>query len=374
MLDIKFLDLTKQQQSIKKELSSNIKKVLLHSKFIMGPEVLKLEKKLEEISEARHCISCASGTDALILSMLALNIGKGDAVFCPSFTFPATAEAILIVGATPIFIDVSEKTYNLCYKHLTEKILEIKKTELAPKAIIAVDLFGLPANYKRLKEISKEHDLSIISDAAQSFGAKFEEKKVGTLGKITCTSFFPAKPLGCYGDGGAILTNNTELRNKVAALRLHGKGSDKYEIVNVGLNSRLDTIQAAILLAKISIFEWENSERRRLADIYSRQIKTFFRIPEVPANTNSVWAQYTIQTKNRDKVIGFLKEHGIPSMIYYPIPMHLQPAYKKFNKENLPKSENLSKNVLSIPIHAYLTETEQNYIIEKLIVTGKLYN
>ncbi len=374
MLDIKFLDLTKQQQSIKKELSSNIQNVLSHSKFIMGPEVLKLEKKLEEIAEARHCISCASGTDALILSMLALNIGKGDAVFCPSFTFPATAEAILIAGATPIFIDVSEKTYNLCYKHLTEKILEIKKTELAPKAIIAVDLFGLPANYKRLNEISKEYNLSIISDAAQSFGAKFEEKKVGTLGKITCTSFFPAKPLGCYGDGGAIFTNNTELRNKVAALRLHGKGSDKYQIVNVGLNSRLDTIQAAILLAKISIFEWENSERRRLADIYSREIKNFFRIPEVPAKTISVWAQYTIQTKKRDKVIGFLKEHGIPSMIYYPIPMHLQPAYKKFNKESLPKSENLSKNVLSIPIHAYLTETELNYIIEKLIVIGKLYN
>ena len=374
MLNIKFLDLQKQQLSIKKELDNNVKNVFDHSKFIMGPEVSQLERKLEEISQAKNCLTCSSGTDALILSMMALNIGKGDAVFCPSFTFPATAEAILIVGATPVFIDVSENTFNLCYKDLIEKINTTKKGKLEPKSIIAVDLFGLPANYNKLKEIANEYKLSIISDAAQSFGASFQGKKVGTLGNITCTSFFPAKPLGCYGDGGAVFMEQTDIKEKIAGLRVHGKGKEKYEIINVGLNSRLDTIQAAILLSKITIFDWENTERNRLAQIYNNEIKDFFKIPIVPNKTKSVWAQYTLQIKKRDEAVNFLKENGIPTMVYYPVPMHLQPAYKKFSKERLPKSETIAKQVFSIPIHAYLSETEQNFIIEKLKTLGKLYN
>ena len=374
MLNIKFLDLQKQQLSIKKELDNNVKNVFDHSKFIMGPEVSQLERKLEEISQAKNCLTCSSGTDALILSMMALNIGKGDAVFCPSFTFPATAEAILIVGATPVFIDVSENTFNLCYKDLIEKINTTKKGKLEPKSIIAVDLFGLPANYNKLKEIANEYKLSIISDAAQSFGASFQGKKVGTLGNITCTSFFPAKPLGCYGDGGAVFMEQTDIKEKIAGLRVHGKGKEKYEIINVGLNSRLDTIQAAILLSKITIFDWENTERNRLAQIYNNEIKDFFKIPIVPNKTKSVWAQYTLQIKKRDQAVNFLKENGIPTMVYYPVPMHLQPAYKKFSKERLPKSETIAKQVFSIPIHAYLSETEQNFIIEKLKILGKLYN
>jgi len=374
MLNIKFLDLQKQQLSIKKELDNNVKNVFDHSKFIMGPEVSQLERKLEEISQAKNCLTCSSGTDALILSMMALNIGKGDAVFCPSFTFPATAEAILIVGATPVFIDVSKNTFNLCYKDLIEKINTTKKGKLVPKSIIAVDLFGLPANYNKLKEIANEYKLSIISDAAQSFGASFQGKKVGTLGNITCTSFFPAKPLGCYGDGGAVFMEQTDIKEKIAGLRVHGKGKEKYEIINVGLNSRLDTIQAAILLSKITIFDWENTERNRLAQIYNNEIKDFFKIPIVPNKTKSVWAQYTLQIKKRDQAVNFLKENGIPTMVYYPVPMHLQPAYKKFSKERLPKSETIAKQVFSIPIHAYLSETEQNFIIEKLKTLGKLYN
>ncbi len=374
MLNIKFLDLLKQQQSIKKELKTGIKSVFKHAKFIMGPEVSELERKLEELSKAKYCLTCSSGTDALILSMMALKIGKGDVVFCPSFTFPATAEAILMVGATPIFVDVSKDTFNLCYKNLVENIESAKRSKLMPRAIIAVDLFGMPANYNKLENIAKQNNLSIISDAAQSFGAEFDSKKVGTLGNITCTSFFPAKPLGCYGDGGAVFTDSYEIKNKIKGLRLHGKGEDKYQIVDVGLNSRLDTIQAAILLSKLSIFEWENNERNRLAKIYNQELKDFFKTPLVPKKTKSVWAQYTLQTKNRDKVINFLKENSIPSMIYYPIPMHLQPAYREYSKNILPKSEELSQEVFSIPIHAYLSESEQGYIIEKLIGLGKLYN
>ncbi len=370
MLDIKFLDLQKQKKSIQKQLDQNIKNVLNHSKFIMGPEVKELESKLKNISGVKHAVSCASGTDALILAMLSLNIGEGDIVFCPSFTFPATAESILITGATPIFVDVSKETFNICYKKLIQEIEKSLKKKLNPKGIVAVDLFGLPANYKRLSEIAEKYNLSIISDAAQSYGASYNKKKVGSLSEITCTSFFPAKPLGCYGDGGAIFTDDPIIKDKLESLRAHGKGKEKYQIVDVGLNSRLDTIQAAILLAKLEIFEWENMERDRLAKIYSSEITDNFLKPSIPSNTTSVWAQYTIQSEKREKVINFLNENNIPTMIYYPLPMHKQPAYEKFylQQENtcLKNSNLLAQQVFSIPIHAYLTELEQEYIIEKI--------
>ncbi len=377
MFNIKFLDLQKQKKSIQKQLDTNIKTVLEHSKFIMGPEVQELEKKLKNISNVKYAVSCASGTDALILSMLALNIGKGDIVFCPSFTFPATAEAILITGAIPIFIDVSKETFNICYKELEKEIEKSLKKKLKPKAIVAVDLFGLPANYKRLNQIAKKYHLSLIADAAQSYGAMYNSKKVGSLSKITCTSFFPAKPLGCYGDGGAVFTDDLGIKEKLESLRAHGKGKEKYQIVEMGLNSRLDTIQAAILLAKLEIFNWENMERDRLAKIYSSEISNNFKKPIMLSNTSSVWAQYTIQSIKREKVINFLNEKNIPTMIYYPVPMHRQPAYRKFFKGDqggsLKNSDYLSDHVFSIPIHAYLSELEQEYIIEKINEAEKTF-
>ena len=248
---ISFLDLELQQKKIANTLNSNLKRVLKHSNYIMGPEVKKLEKTLEVYTKSKYCISCASGTDALILSLLAYGIGKGHYVICPSFTFPATAEAILITGATPIFVDVGKKTFNLCYQKL-EKILEDNKGKADIKAVITVDLFGLPANYKKLKTIANKYNVKIIADSAQSFGASINDKKVGNLAPITCTSFFPAKPLGCYGDGGAIFTNNKIIKNKLISLRAHGKSTSKYKISKIGLNSRLDTMQAAVLLAKMN--------------------------------------------------------------------------------------------------------------------------
>ena len=267
MHNIKFLDLQKQKKIIQRKLDENIKGVLNHSKFIMGPEVAELENKLKRYSGVKYAISCASGTDALILAILALKISKNDVVFCPSFTFPATAEAILIAGARPVFIDVSKDTFNICYKDLIKEIEKSFKKKLRPRAIIAVDLFGLPANYKRLNEIAKNYNITLIADAAQSYGGDYVNKKVGSLSKITCTSFFPAKPLGCYGDGGAVFTDDLEIKEKIESLRSHGKGKEKYQIVDVGLNSRLDTLQAAILLAKLEVFDWETIERGRLSQI-----------------------------------------------------------------------------------------------------------
>ena len=367
MLQIKFLDLSKQQKTIEKNLKLNLDKVLSDSKFIMGPEVKKLEVSLENYTKAKYCISCSSGTDALILSLLALNIGKGDIVFCPSFTFPATAEAILMVGAKPVFIDVGKNTFNICYKNLLNAIEKCKSKKLRIKAIMSVDLYGLPANYDKLNSIAESFNLNIIADGAQSFGALFKNKKVGNLTEITTTSFFPAKPLGCYGDGGAIFTDNLDIKDKLESLRAHGKGKGKYDINYMGMNARLDTIQAAVLLSKLEIFDWEIKERNRIAKIYSEELRSSFQIPEIPNDSTSVWAQYTLQSSNRDEVIGFLKDNNIPAMIYYPKPMHEQPAYKAFSlNKDLSVSTNLSKNVFSIPIHPYLTDLEVEYIIETL--------
>mgnify|MGYP001231580912 FL=1 len=373
MLQIKFLDLSKQQKTIEKNLRINLEKVLADSKFIMGPEVKKLESRLESYTKTNYCITCSSGTDALILSLLALDIGKGDIVFCPSFTFPATAEAILMVGATPVFVDVGKNTYNICYKSLLDAIEKCKKKNLNIKAIIPVDLYGLPANYDKINKIAKSFNLNVIADGAQSFGGVFREKRVGNLTEITTTSFFPAKPLGCYGDGGAVFTNSLSIKEKLESLRAHGKGKGKYDINYVGMNARLDTIQAAILLSKLEIFDWEIKERNRIAKIYSSELKTSYDIPKIPKDSTSVWAQYTLQSSKRDKVIGFLKENNIPAMIYYPKPMHEQPAYKQFTlNKDLNVSTKLSESVFSIPIHPYLTDLELEYIIENLEKAKKI--
>jgi dTDP-4-amino-4,6-dideoxygalactose transaminase len=371
MKKIKFLDLDKQQKKISKNLKNNINLVLKKSNYIMGAEVTELEQKLQSYTKSKFCITCASGTDALILALLSLNIGKGDYVVCPSFTFPATAESILITGATPIFVDVSKKTFNLCYAELKSILKKYKKNV---KAIIAVDLFGLPANYKKLKAIAREFKIEIIADAAQSFGATYNNTKVGTLTNITCTSFFPAKPLGCYGDGGAIFTNNKLIKDNLVSLRAHGKAKTKYEIIQIGLNSRLDTMQAAILIAKMKIFDWELKERNKNALLYNKELENLYATPKMPKKTTSAWAQYTIRTKQRNKLKDFLNNKGIPTMIYYPIPMHLQPAYSKFkkNSQKFNNSIELANSVLSIPIHPYLKELEKEYIINNLKKATKL--
>ena len=368
MNKINFLDLGAQQKKIKNFLDDNFNNVLKKSNYIMGSEVGELEKKLQHYTNSQYCVTCSSGTDALILALLSLKIGRGDLVVCPSFTFPATAEAILITGAKPIFVDVSKTTFNLCYKNLENVLQKYKSKNNNIRAIIAVDLFGLPANYNRLKKIAKEYKVKIISDAAQSFGASFFEKKVGAITDITCTSFFPAKPLGCYGDGGALFVKTKMIRDKIVSLRAHGKSKDKYTIVDVGLNSRLDTLQAAVLLAKLKIFSWELKEKEKIAKLYTKELEKYCDVPYVPKKTKSAWAQYTIQTNKRKKVLEYLKNKNIPTAIYYPLPMHLQPAYKKYHNKslNMTNSLNLSKSVFSIPIHPYLEEEQKEYIIESI--------
>ncbi len=368
--DISFLDLSKQQERLQGKILLNINKVLEHGQYIMGPEVIKFETKLEQYTGAKYSASCASGTDALVLSLMALNIGPGDIVFCPTFTFPATAEAIVILGAIPFFIDVELDTFNISIDSLKKGIQIVKKeNKYKPKAIIAVDLYGLPANYDELNIIAGENNLTLISDAAQSFGAEYNSNKVGVLADITCISFFPAKPLGCYGDGGAVLTNNLSIQEKVKSLRAHGKGKSKYDIDYVGLNSRLDTIQAGILLAKLEEFDWEVEQRNVLAKHYSEVLNNKIIVPKVFNNYKSVWAQYTLRHLERDKIQKLLNEKGIPTMVYYPIPMHKQKAYRNYYNVGitLDNSEKLAKQVFSLPIYPDLSENDQEYILLELL-------
>ena len=365
---IPFIDLKTQQKRINNKIKNNIDKVLDHGQYIMGPEVNELENVLENYSNVNNVVSCASGTDALVLALMAYNIGPGDLVFCPAFTFPATAEAIAILGATPYFVDVDEDTFNLSVNSLNNAIeLVIKENIYTMKAVISVDLYGLPADYNELINITKKNNMVLIADAAQSFGAEYYNKKVGGLADITCTSFFPAKPLGCYGDGGALFTDNDEIADKLKRLRVHGKGKSKYDIDYIGINSRLDTIQAAILLAKIEGFEWEFNQRNKIAKNYSDSLKGLIDIPFVPKNLKSIWAQYTVKHKNREMLQEKLKEKGIPTMVYYPIPMHLQLAYKEFNRGKIKNSEKLSKEVFSLPMYPDMSEEIQNYIIHHLV-------
>jgi dTDP-4-amino-4,6-dideoxygalactose transaminase len=368
--NISFLDLSKQQKRLQGKILLNINKVLEHGQYIMGPEVTKFETKLEQYTGAKYSASCASGTDALVLSLMSLNIGPGDIVFCPTFTFPATAEAIVILGAIPFFIDVELDTFNISIDSLKKGIQIVKKeNKYKPKAIIAVDLYGLPANYDELNIIARENNLFLISDAAQSFGAEYNSNKVGVLADITCISFFPAKPLGCYGDGGAVLTNNLSIQEKVISLRAHGKGKSKYDIDYVGLNSRLDTIQAGILLAKLEEFDWEIEQRNVLAKNYSEVLNNKIIVPKVLNNYKSVWAQYTLRHLERDKIQKLLNEKGIPTMVYYPIPMHKQKAYRNYYNVDitLDNSDKLAKQVFSLPIYPDLSENDQEYISSELL-------
>jgi dTDP-4-amino-4,6-dideoxygalactose transaminase len=362
-----FIDLKAQQRRIRKELDAAIAKVLDHGAYIMGPEVRQFEAELAAFGEAKLCLSCANGTDAVVLPLMAWGVGPGDAVFCPSFTFAATAEVVPWTGATPVFVDVLADTYNMDPAHLELAIEEtLKAGRLRPKAVIAVDLFGQPADYPKIAEICRKHGLKLLSDSAQGFGSTLDGKQPLHWADATATSFFPAKPLGAYGDGGAVLTNDQALWDVMDSLRIHGKGEDKYDNVRIGMNSRLDSIQAAILSEKLKIFPEEIEARMRIAERYADKLKGSAVTPKLIAGGVSTWAQYTIEHDNRDGLAAHLKTKGVPTAAYYPKPLHVQTAYRDFPVAGgyLPVSEAAAGRVLSLPMHAYLDEASQDRVAE----------
>jgi dTDP-4-amino-4,6-dideoxygalactose transaminase len=366
---MQFIDLKAQQERIRPQIDMAIKRVLDHGIYIMGPEVYEFEKQLAQFCGVKHAITCANGTDALGLGLMAKNVKSGHAIFVPSFTFAATAEVVSWMGATPIFIDSLEDTYNIDPKSLEKGIQTAEKLGLNPVGIIPVDLFGQPADYDAIQRVADEHNLWVMADGAQSFGAAYKNHKVGNIGDMATTSFFPAKPLGCYGDGGAIFTNDDELAAIIKSLRVHGQGSDKYDNVRIGMNGRLDTIQAAILIEKLKIFPDELIARQRTADAYSQNLKEVVQVPLVVQNASSAWAQYTIRLPkhiDRNKLMQDLKEFGVPTMVYYVKPLHLQTAYKHYptaTEGALPVCEMLANEVLSLPMSGYVKNIEINQII-----------
>lgn len=377
---MEYIDLKKQYEVLKEKIDNNIKKVLKDADYIMGEEVKILEEKLAKYVGRKYCATCANGTDALTIAMKVFDIKENDAVFVPSFTFYSTSEVVSLEGATPIFIDVDERTFNIDTKKLEKAIKKvIDEGKLTPRAIIPVDLFGQPANFNEILEIANKYNLKVIEDGAQGFGGSINGKKACSFGEISTTSFFPAKPLGCYGDGGAIFTDDEELYKKILSIRVHGKGSYKYENIRVGLNSRLDTIQAAILLPKLEAFEkYELDERNKFAKIYSEKLKDVVKVPVILEGYISSYAQYTIILNNeeeRNNLQAKLKEVGIPTMIYYPIPLHKQIVYNgyDFNLEELKVSENLCKCVLSLPMHPYMSEEQIETISNEIIKALKKY-
>jgi len=365
---IPFIDVAAQRRRLGARIDEAIARVTAHCQFILGPEVAVLEGELATFCGARHAISCASGTDALVLVLMAKGIGPGDAVICPSFTFCATAEVVALLGATPVFADVDEATFNIDPASLERAIAQARRLGLKPRAVIPVDLFGLPADHDAVAAIAAAEKLFILDDAAQSFGATYRGRPLGTFGLATATSFFPAKPLGCYGDGGAILTDDDELAALVTSLRVHGHNADKYDNVRIGLTGRLDTIQAAVLIEKLSIFRDEIVARNEAAARYSNALGNVAIVPRLPRGLTSVWAQYTIRLEpgRRDGLAAALKSESIPTAIYYPKPLHQQEAYAHFPCADggLAVSERLAQEVISLPMHGYLDEPTQDRIID----------
>jgi len=365
---IPFIDVAAQRRRLGRAIDDAVARVLDHCQFIMGPEVKTAEADLAAFCGARHAITCASGTDALVLPLMAKEIGPGDAVICPGFTFHGTAEVVALVGATPIFADVDEESFNLDGRSLERAVATARQHGLRLKAVIPVDLFGQPADYDAIGEIARAENLFVLGDAAQSFGARVRNRSVGTLAEATTTSFFPAKPLGVYGDGGAVFTDDDELAEIVRSIRMHGEGSQKYDCVRIGLNGRFDTIQAAVLIEKLKIFAEEIEARNVIARRYSAALAGVTMVPRVGEDRTSVWAQYTIRLPNgrRDGFVAALKAQGIPTAIHYPKPVHRQPAYLGYPAADggLPVSERLAEEVVSLPMHAYLDEPTQDRIIE----------
>ena len=366
---MEFLDLKTQQKRIRKPLEKRISKILDHGAYIMGPEIFELEEKLADYCGVKHAISCSSGTDALLIPLMAWGIGPGDAVFTTPFTYVATAEVISILGATPIFIDVYESTYNIdCEKLETEINKVINEGELKPKAIIPVDLFGLPARYRLIDKIAKKYNLKVIEDAAQSFGGSIKEKKVGTFGDIAATSFYPAKPLGCYGDGGAIFTNDDDLAEECKAIRIHGTKKDKYNSEMIGLNGRLDSIQAAVLLEKLSIFDDELEMRNKVNSYYRKHLNNAQYHPKEYQSAHALFSITLAKKSQRDFLVDRLNQSKIPCVIYYKLPIHMMAAFSflGYKAGDLPVSEKLSKTIVSLPMHPYLAPKEIESIIKVL--------
>jgi dTDP-4-amino-4,6-dideoxygalactose transaminase len=378
-----FIDLAAQQKVIKEALDRNIAAVLNHGKYIMGPEVVELENSLAAFTGVQHAISCSSGTDALLMALMSYGIGPGDAVFTTPLSFIATAEVICLLGATPVFVDVDGRTFNMDPDHLTAAINAVQKKDAAiyplprfdhnqglrPKAVVTVDLFGLAVDYHRIGAIADESGLCVIGDAAQSLGAEYKGVKAAALPDIACTSFFPAKPLGCYGDGGMCLTNDKGHAHTLRSIRVHGKGSEKYDNVRIGINGRLDTLQAAILLAKMELFNQEIEIRQQVASRYTRLLGDQNIVtPHIPDGYKSVWAQYSVLAEteqDRDQYMASLKRHQIPAVIYYPKPLHLQTAfgYLGYRQGAFGISEAISKRIFSLPMHPYLTEEDQIKVV-----------
>ncbi|NTU73126.1 DegT/DnrJ/EryC1/StrS family aminotransferase [Candidatus Roizmanbacteria bacterium] len=365
---MQFIDLAKQQSLIKDKLDERIQAVLSHGKYIMGPEVTELEDKLKTFVGTKHCLSCSSGTDALLIPLMAWGVGPGDAVLTTPFTFVATAEVVQLVGATPVFVDIDRETFNIDPQKLEEAIKQIiSQGKLTPKVIIPVDLFGLPADYPQIEAIAKKYNLLVLEDAAQGFGGAIGNSKACSFGHAGATSFFPAKPLGCYGDGGALFTNDDNMIEIFQSIRVHGMGSDKYDNVRVGLNARLDTFQAAILLEKFACFPNEIELRNKVASWYTEKLKGKIETPIIPENYTSVWAQYSVvaeSAQRRAELQQKLKEKGVPTAVYYPKPLHLQTAFKHlgYKSGDFPISEAISERIFSLPMHPYLCEEEVEHI------------
>lgn len=380
---MQFIDLQYQQKRIYEKIMGNISAVLTHGQYILGPEIKELEKKLGSYVGTKHAVSCASGTDALLMALMAYGVGPGDAIFTTPFTFVATAEVISLLGATPAFVDIEPDTFNIDPDKLEIAIAALESRDqkkhplpkgfkkLAPKGVIAVDLFGQPADYKRINAIARNKGMFVIEDAAQSFGAEYHGAKACSLAEIAATSFFPAKPLGCYGDGGMVFTNSDELASKLDSIRVHGKGSDKYDNIRIGINGRCDTLQAAILLAKFEIFAEEIDLRQEVAHKYNMLLGASGKItcPMVRPENKSAWAQYSLVSPKREAILDALKKEKIPSAVYYPKPLHVQTAYSYlgYKTGSFPASEKAAETIFSIPMHPYLSAQDQEHIAEVIL-------
>ncbi|MFI4938321.1 MAG: DegT/DnrJ/EryC1/StrS family aminotransferase [Candidatus Berkiellales bacterium] len=363
---MEFIDLHAQQHALGDTIKQSIAKVLQHGGYILGKEVQILEEQLSLYTGAKDVVTCSNGTDALRLLLMAYQVGPGDAVFVPTFTFASTAEVVAQANATPVFVDICPKTYNIDLNSLQEAIEKINKSKLTPKGIIAVDLFGLPANYAEIHTIAEHHGLWVIADAAQSFGGGIGNQMVGNLAHTTATSFFPSKPLACYGDGGAVFTRDEKMGALIRSLRNHGCGAHRYDHIHIGFNSRLDTLQAAILIEKLRIFPLELQRRIEVAAYYSKSLKNVVSVPGYPAEYTHAFGLYTIlcQQEQRDHLMKELQANDIPTNVYYRKPLHLQPAYEHFPRasQSLSQAEDISKRVLSLPMHPYLTNDQLEYI------------
>ncbi len=355
----RFVDLKTQYQRLQVDIDAGIRRVLDHGAYVMGPEISELEAGLSAFCGARHSIACSSGTDALLLGLMACEVGPGDAVFTTPFTFFATAEVIVILGATPVFVDIDARTFNIDPVKLDQAIRRVASAgRLTPRGIIPVNLFGLPADYDAINAIAADHQMFVLEDTAQGFGGEYKGRMSGSLGDISATSFYPPKPLGCYGDGGAVFTSDDALAEKIRSIRVHGEGADKYDNIRIGLNARMDSIQAAVLLPKLAVFAEEITQRQRVARNYSDALAGLVETPCVPAGCKSVWAQYAVLSDHRQSIRSALTACHIPTVIYYPVPCHLSPALENlgYRSGDMPVAENVAGRIFSLPMHPYIED------------------